>query len=58
MLKRLYQGIIRYREKLVSALRNDLSKGETEAILTEIWIVLSEIKFHQNICKMDETKTG
>jgi len=47
MLKRLYQGIIRYREKLVSALRNDLSKGETEAILTEIWIVLSEIKFHQ-----------
>ena len=46
MLKRLYQGVIRYQNRLIEALKSDLNKGETEAILTEIWIVLSEIKYH------------
>ena len=46
MLKKLKNAIISYQDRIIEALYLDLNKSETEAITTEIWIVLKEIKYH------------
>ena len=44
-LRSLYQVILQYQERIMQALREDLSKSEQESYLTEIGMVLSEISY-------------
>jgi len=46
MLKKLKASIINYQDQIIEALYLDLNKSETEAISTEIWLVLKEIDFY------------
>src|SRR5690554_148319 len=45
-LRLLKEAILANRDRLLAALRADLNKSETEAILTEIWPVLNEINYY------------
>ena len=45
MLRKLKQAVIDRQDQIIKALYLDLNKGETEAILTEIWMVLKEINY-------------
>jgi aldehyde dehydrogenase (NAD+) len=51
MLEKLEQAIINHREEILNALYLDLNKGETEAILTEVWMVLKELSFQKRHLK-------
>lgn len=51
MLEKLYNGIIKYQDRIIEALQKDLGKSDIESILTEIWMVLAEIRFHQKHLK-------
>ena len=44
-LRSLYQVILQYQERISQALREDLSKSDQEAYLTEIGMVLGEISY-------------
>ncbi len=45
MLRKLRQAIIERQDQIIKALYLDLNKGETEAILTEVWMVIKEIDY-------------
>lgn len=46
MLKRLRDAIVRYEDKICSALWSDLHKSKAESYITEISIVLQELDYH------------
>lgn len=43
MLKKLKLSIINYQDEILEALKNDLNKSNTEAIMCEVWFSLQEI---------------
>ena len=57
MLKKLYEEIIRREEDIFTALKADLNKSKTESYLTEVSIVLDEIKMMiKNLNKWSKRK--
>lgn len=46
MLKKLYLGLINHQEAIFVALQQDLGKGMIESILSEFWMVITELKYH------------
>lgn len=56
-LKKLELAIIRHQQEVLDALYLDLNKGETEAILTEVWMVQKELTFQiRHLKKFMKTK--
>ena len=45
MLKKLYDGVLKYKDRVINALKSDLGKSETEAYMCEVGLVLSEITY-------------
>ena len=45
MLKKLYDGVLKYKDRVLNALKSDLGKSETEAYMCEVGLVLSEITY-------------
>ncbi|MGL4328623.1 MAG: aldehyde dehydrogenase family protein, partial [Tannerellaceae bacterium] len=50
-LRKLENVIVKYEQKLYDALYKDLHKSKQEAFLTEIMIVLQEVKHHRKNLK-------
>ncbi|MBR3864679.1 MAG: aldehyde dehydrogenase [Clostridia bacterium] len=45
MLQKLYDGVIKYKDEVLLALKSDLGKCKTEAYMCEVGLVLSEISY-------------
>ncbi len=50
-LRRLREGILKYEDELHEALQKDLSKSKSESYMTEIGIVLKELRYHERKLK-------
>ncbi|MGD9605472.1 MAG: aldehyde dehydrogenase family protein [Bacilli bacterium] len=50
-LKKLQLAIVRHHQDILDALFQDLNKGETEAILTEVWMVEKELAYQMRHLK-------